>query len=283
MIRVLVTGANGQLGSEIKANSFEYTDMELSFIDKEDLDLSNLDELENFFGGSNYNYIINCAAYTEVDNAEDQNKLNHLLNRDVPERLAKICNAKKMVLIHVSTDYVFSGEAYIPLTEEDPTEPKSSYGKSKLEGEQKIQENTDEFFIFRTSWLYSPYGANFIKTILKLANERDQLTIVSDQIGTPTYAADLAKAILLTISQKSEKFGVYHFSNEGVASWYDFAHFFVSNKNLECKIIPISTSEYPFKAQRPLFSLLSKDKLKKELGIHPRHWSTALKEALQFF
>ena len=225
-------------------------------------------------------YCINCAAYTAVDKAEDELALARKVNRDGVENLARLCGEYGTTLIQISTDFVFAGTGNEPLVETDTAEPISVYGLTKLEGEQVIAAHTDKFFILRTSWLYSEYANNFVKTMLKLGREREELKIIWDQVGTPTYAIDLAGCILTIIETHSQQYGIYHYSNEGIASWYDFATAIFELSQTAVRTLPIRTAEYPTKATRPAFSVLDKSKVKKELGVAIPHWRTSLHECL---
>ena len=251
MINTVVTGGNGQLGSELKVHDSDNINFE--FIDKEDLDLTNSRDVKHYFQDKKIDYIVNCAAYTAVDKAEEEVESATILNERIPQHLAEICRKKKACLIHISTDYVFAGDGYLPLSEESFAQPISVYGSTKLNGERKIQEILPYHFIFRTSWLYSTYGKNFVKTILRASAEKEELGIIADQFGTPTYAKDLAIVIIEIMKSKSTNYGLYHYSNEGIASWYDFAEYFVMKKGIECRITPLRTHQYPTKAIRPPF------------------------------
>ena len=288
MINILVTGSNGQLGSEIRelASSYEY---DFFFTDKSELNITNKETIQNFINMNNINFIINCAAYTAVDKAEDDevnaDKINHLS----VQYLAEIAKEKNIHLIHISTDYVFNGKNHKPYVEDDTTSPNGVYGKTKLDGENAmISINPSNSIIIRTSWVYSSFGANFVKTILRLGKEKESLDVIFDQVGTPTYARDLAKAILEIISKldsrvKHENDGVeiYNYSNEGVLSWYDFAKEIMKMAKLDCKINPIETKEYPTPAKRPHYSLLNKAKIKKEFNIEIPYWKDGLDECLR--
>lgn len=281
-MNILITGANGQLGNEMRiaSLSLEEKGYHLFFTDINELDITEPESIDAFIHNHHINIIVNCAAYTAVDKAEDDAILCEKLNSEAPLNLAKAANKYNCRLIHVSTDYVFNGNHFIPYTEEDETSPDSIYGETKLKGEQNILKECNQSLIIRTAWLYSSFGYNFVKTMIKLGRERDHLSVIFDQIGTPTYAKDLANTICSIILNKP-KTGIFHFSNEGVCSWYDFAqaiHEIAGIKN--CKINPIHTSEYPTKANRPHYSVLDKTKIKHELGIEIPHWRESLKEAI---
>jgi dTDP-4-dehydrorhamnose reductase len=280
---ILVTGGQGQLGSEISllasASIHNFT-----LIDVKDLDLCDEAAVRKYFAANEFHYVINCAAYTAVDLAEDNKDLSFKVNATAVEILAEICKQKHIRLIHISTDYVFDGESNQPMREDHKPAPLSVYGHSKLEGEQHALALKDSYVI-RTAWVYSTFGKNFVKTISSLAKQRPELNVVADQIGTPTYARDLARAIFTIIdkieSGEKDEPGIYHFSNEGVISWYDFAQFIVQHYQLPCKINPIRTEEYKTKAARPKFSLLDKRKIRQTFGVQPPFWYDSLRECLE--
>lgn len=285
MAKILVTGSDGQLGSELKAIGKE-SENEFIFTDLHSLDISNEQMVQKFIHDYKPNYLINCAAYTAVDKAEEDIDLARKINGTAPGYIAEACLENNTKLIHISTDYVFDGAASNPYGEEKFTIPSGMYGKTKLEGEEFIVETDGEYIILRTSWLYSTYGNNFVKTMLKLGAQRSELGVVYDQVGTPTYARDLALAIIQIINQVENgksKFetGIFHYSNEGVASWYDFAHAIFELKNIECKLRALRTEDYPKPAQRPPYSLLAKEKIKHVYGIQIPYWRDSLQVALQ--
>jgi dTDP-4-dehydrorhamnose reductase len=263
-LNILVTGSKGQMGSEIKALSCDY-DYNFFFTTRLDLDITNKDDIRNFCESNNINVIINCAAYTAVDNAQTDKINADLVNRKAVKKLAKISEELNIKLIHISTDYVFDGRNFKPYCEEYQTNPQSVYGSSKLDGENHmIDINPKNSIIIRTSWLYSSYASNFLKTMLRLGKEKDELGVVFDQIGTPTYARHLVKTILDIIPNiKNEKVEIYNYSNEGVLSWYDFAKEIMKMAKIECTINPIETYQYPTPASRPHYSILNKSKIKK--------------------
>lgn len=288
MPNVLVTGANGQLGSELRSlirsdrtSRIEYQNF--YFTDRDSLDITDKEAIINFCSQNGITHIINAAAYTAVDKAEEDqdnaDKVNHLAVKN----LAESAKEQEISLIHISTDYVFDGKNYKPYIEDDPTNPQSVYGATKLAGEKAMQEaNPKNSIIIRTSWVYSSYGSNFVKTMLRLSKERDSLGVIFDQVGTPTYAKDLAQAILDIIPKiKNDSVAIYHYSNEGVLSWYDFAKEIMRMAKLECRINPIETREYPTPAQRPHYSLLNKAKIKKEFGIEIPYWKDSLDVCLK--
>lgn len=280
---ILITGANGQLGSEIRALSALYPQYDFTFTDRTTLDLSNLCKMENFFDDNTFDAIINCAAYTAVDKAESETDLVKTVNHRFVDMLAKIAKKRNCTLIHISTDYVFDGTNHRPYVESDPTNPQGVYGRTKRDGENAIlsvaPSNT---IIIRTSWVYSSFGNNFLKTMLRLGKERNTLGVIYDQIGTPTYARDLAQTILEIIPRiKNESPQIYHYSNEGVASWYDFAQTIFELSTIECQVNPITTDQYPTPAKRPHYSLLNKAKIKTDFGIIIPYWRDSLQACLQ--
>jgi dTDP-4-dehydrorhamnose reductase len=282
MPNILVTGASGQLGSELKELSKEYP-YRFIFASKNELDISDYEALEKFILTNLVDCVINCAAYTAVDKAEKEKELADKINHVAVKNLAILSDKLGLKLVHISTDYVFDGKNFKPYTEEDTTSPQSVYGKTKLDGERAIIKiNPRNSIIIRTSWVYSYYGNNFVKTMLKLGKTKESLNVVYDQVGTPTYAKDLAKAILRIIPKiKNEKVEIYNFSNEGVLSWYDFAKEIMKMSKTDCKIEPIETFEYPMPAQRPHYSLLNKAKIKKEFGINIPYWKDGLDDCLK--
>ncbi len=279
-MNILVTGAKGQLGSEIKVLSKKYP-YNFFFTDKEELDIIDKDKIKNFIDENKIDLIINCAAYTAVDKAEDDRELAKLINYQAVSNLAQISKEKDIKLIHISTDYVFDGKNYKPYKEDDKTNPINFYGITKLKGEKVFANSGAKGIIIRTSWVYSSFGNNFAKTMLKLGREREELSIIFDQIGTPTYAKDLAKTILDIIPKLDNKAEIYHFSNEGVCSWYDFAKEIMKIAKIDCTINPIETKMYPTPAKRPYFSLLNKSKIKKEFNINIPYWKDSLNKCLE--
>jgi len=281
MQNILITGSKGQLGSEIQFLSSQFNQFNFIFTDINELDITNKNDLKLFFIENKPNWIINCAAYTAVDKAEDDKDMADKINFEAVENLAKIASEFSAKLIHISTDYVFDGMHYRPYTELDSENPKSAYGCTKLEGEEAVQQYATDYLIIRTSWLYSVFGNNFVKTMLRLGKERSSLNVVFDQIGTPTNARDLAMAILNIIKNTAEnqtffKKGLYHFSNEGVCSWYDFAKEIIDYAQLNCLVQPILSADYPAKAPRPYFSVLDKSKWKKNFDLKIPHWKDSL-------
>jgi len=281
MLNVLVTGSNGQLGSEIEELSKEYK-YNFYFTDRTTLDISNPHAITEFIISNNINTIINCAAYTAVDKAESDAEMADTINHLAVKHLAEISKEKNIQLIHISTDYVFNGKNHMPYIETDETNPNGVYGKTKLDGEKAMIEiDPKNSIIIRTSWVYSSYGANFVKTMLRLGKEKESLGVIFDQVGTPTYARDLAQAILEIIPKiSSDKVEIYNYSNEGVLSWYDFAKEIMQMAKLNCEINPIETKEYPTPAQRPHYSLLNKSKIKKAFNLTIPYYKDSLNECL---
>jgi len=306
MNNTLVTGSSGQLGSEIKTlvvqgkakaslpkiNGTEVltsADTNYYFTDRDSLDITNPHAIKKFVEKNNIDTIINCTAYTAVDKAEDDEENADKVNHLAVKYLSEIAKERAISLIHISTDYVFDGKTHIPYKENDTTNPNGVYGKTKLDGEKAMQEiNPSNSIIIRTSWVYSNFGTNFVKTMLRLGKERDELGVIFDQVGTPTYAKDLAKAILKILPKLSHseldlesKVKIYHYSNEGVCSWYDFAKEIMKMAKISCKINPIETKEYPTPATRPHYSILNKSKIKEDFGIIIPYWRDSLKECLK--
>ncbi|HEY9001060.1 MAG TPA: dTDP-4-dehydrorhamnose reductase [Mucilaginibacter sp.] len=276
MSNIVVFGASGQLGTCLKTlantqgltNIFFPPENEANILDKE--------ALKKIFDTYQPAWCINCAAYTAVDKAEDEIDLARKINKTGAENLSDLCKEYNSVFIHTSTDFVFKGDKATPLDEEDIAEPINIYGLTKLEGEQAVIDKLEKYFILRTSWLYSEYGNNFVKTMLRLGIERDELKVIADQVGTPTYAMDLAEIILHIISGNSAAYGLYHYSNEGVASWYDFAKAIFDISGTKVKTLPIKTSEYPTRAVRPAYSVMSKAKIKQTFNIEIPYWRDSL-------
>ena len=282
MRNVLVTGSNGQLASCIKDLAKQYEGLNFIYTDYQELDICDLNQVNTFFkSNKKIDYCINCAAYTAVDKAESDVEKAFEINANGAKNLAIACREFDAILIQISTDFVFDGEKKEPYTETDVAKPISVYGASKLKGEVEIQKINKKYFIIRTSWLYSEHGTNFMKTMLKLAETRDEISVVSDQIGTPTYAGDLADVILKIISSKNTNFGLYHYSNEGVASWCEFAKAIFEASNIEIKLNPIKTSAYPTPAKRPVYSVMDKTKIENKLKVETLNWSESLLIALK--
>ncbi len=293
----MVTGCNGQLGSEIRVLSPGYKNINFLFSDIQELDITDFNKLKSYISEHKIDCIVNCAAYTAVDKAESEPELAAEINVKAVSNLAKLSVQFNIPLIHISTDYVFDGINYKPYLETDKTNPCSVYGKTKLSGEEEIIKEfgvgsseigvqNHKAIIIRTSWLYSSFGNNFVKSMIKYAKERGSLNVVSDQVGTPTYARDLAKAIL-DIVFKTDKIHspqstveIYNYSNEGVCSWYDFAKSIIEISDIKCPVNPIETKDYPTPAKRPQYSVLSKVKIREHFNIFIPHWRDSLKECL---
>lgn len=270
---LLVTGANGQLGNELRLLLGDSA----VYVDRDELDITDEAAVRAFFAEQEFEYVINCAAYTAVDKAEDDFKAADRINRLGPALLAKYGRR----IIQVSTDYVFDGTAHLPYKENDVANPTSVYGSTKLAGEEAALAEAETAVVIRTAWLYSSFGANFVKTMRRLGAERDSLGVIFDQIGTPTYAADLASAIVAMLPQiKAGTKEVYHYSNEGVASWYDFACAIMAESGLPCTVRPLETSEYPTRAVRPAYSVLNKAKIHRDFGLTIPHWMDGLKRCI---
>ncbi|WP_455666956.1 dTDP-4-dehydrorhamnose reductase [Phocaeicola sp.] len=280
MKNILITGANGQLGNEMRVLSAENKEYNYFFTDVAELDICDEQAVMSFVKDHHIHVIVNCAAYTAVDKAEDNLNLCTKLNSDAVGYLAKAAEANEAELIQVSTDYVFDGTNHLPYKETDATCPNSVYGVTKLKGEANAVEHCKKAMIIRTAWLYSTFGNNFVKTMIRLGKEREALGVVFDQIGTPTYARDLARAIFAAIN-KGVVPGIYHFSNEGVCSWYDFTKSIHRIAGITtCKVSPLHTDEYPAKAPRPNYSVLDKTKIKNTYGIEIPHWEESLKACI---
>jgi dTDP-4-dehydrorhamnose reductase len=275
---VLVTGANGQLGQAIQFVATNYPNIRFVFCSSLDLDISNKDNCESVFNNEKPDFCINAAAYTAVDKAESEPKKAELINVIGAKNLAESCKNFNTKLIHISTDFVFDGSKKEPYNETDLPSPKGVYGQTKLNGEKAIQEVFDAYFIIRTSWVYSQFGNNFMKTMLRLASERTSLSVVNDQIGTPTNAVDLANAILKIVESKTSnnQYGIYNFSNEGQCSWFDFAKKIFEINQVKIDLIPIPTTQFPTPAARPKYSTLDKSKIKTAFGIEIKPWEQSI-------
>ena len=282
---ILITGSKGQLGQSIKQISNSNSDFKWYFTDIEELDITDEEALNNFAKNKSIQYLVNCAAYTAVDAAETDTDNAYKINALAPELLAKLCAKKDIKFIHISTDYVFDGSENTPYSEQDELKPMGVYGISKLAGEAAATKALPESIIIRTSWLYSEYGKNFVRTMLYLGEQKDSLNVIFDQTGTPTYAGDLAKAIIRIIENNfnTKKWiaGVYHFSNQGVCSWYDFATEIMRKAKLSCNVFPIETYEYPTPAKRPHYSVLNKKKICDTYSLNIPHWTTSLHKCIE--
>lgn len=288
MTSILVTGANGQVGSELQSLVSQFPDFDFLFADLPDFDITDPEGIRALYEKHQFAYCINCAAYTAVDKAESDAELAYKVNVLGVENLAKVGLDFETQLIQLSTDYVYHNHQNTPFKEDDPTNPQGVYASTKLQGDEIAAKIDPQSMVIRTSWVYSTFGHNFVKTMLRLGKERDHLTVIFDQIGTPTYAHDLAKAIL-TIITKVKKgsiesqalSGVFHYSNEGVTSWYDFATAIFRIEGIDCLVSPIETKDYPTPAKRPHFSLLNKGKIKAAFDITIPHWESSLKDCLE--
>ena len=281
MNKILVTGAHGQLGTELNFLSSLLESDSFTFVDQNNLDITDAVAVNEFISTGNYSAIINCAAYTAVDKAETEKEIAFKVNADGAGNLAKAAKQFHAKFIHFSTDFIFDGTGLVPYTENDKPDPLSVYGASKLAGEERVLADNSAAIIIRTSWVYSSFGNNFVKTILKLCKEREHLNVIFDQIGTPTYARDLAGVVLHIIQQKEWKPGIYNYSNEGVASWYDFAVAIRDMAVLKTKILPIETSQYPTPAVRPKYSVLNKKKIKEIFALEIPHWRESLEKCMK--
>ena len=276
MIKALVTGGNGQLAQCLKEIVKYHDELDITFQDLPDLDITNKQQLESYFSNNELDYCINCAAYTAVDLAEEQSELAYAVNAEGPKNIAMLCLKYNIKLIHISTDFVFDGQQRTPYSETDAPNPLSVYGASKLQGERNIQDVMENYFIVRTSWLYSEYGKNFMKTMLKLSETRDQISVVSDQIGSPTYAGDLAEGLIKIVLSSSISYGIYHYSNGGIVSWYDFAVEIFKQFGKTIEVKPIKTKDYSTAAKRPKCSVLDTTKIKNNFNCTINDWQTSL-------
>jgi dTDP-4-dehydrorhamnose reductase len=285
-MKILVTGAYGQLGSELKQCRVNYSEWEFVFTDIDSLDLTQDDVVINYLSKNKFDVVINCAAYTAVDKAESEPDLAEKVNALAPRNLAIATKQTGAKLIHISTDYVFDGKAHRPYAENDEVNPQGVYGRTKLKGEQLCLSHNTDSIIIRTSWLYSSFGNNFVKTMLRLGKEKDALKVIFDQIGSPTYAADLAGAVLQMtkmLQNNPEKYvpGIYHYSNEGVASWYDFSKAIFELKGMDCRVQPVLSEEFPTPAKRPFYSVLDKNRIKNAFDLNIPYWKDSLKDCLK--
>ncbi len=280
MKHILITGGKGQLAQCIKKSAEGLKGYLFTYVDLDELDITKKGDVDRFFDDNTPDWCINCAAYTAVDKAESEQDLAKQVNSVGAKYLAEASKKHEAVFVQISTDFVFDGKQGAPYHEKDEPIPLSVYGSTKLEGEHAVAKILPEHFVIRTSWLYSEYGHNFLKTMLRLGNEKDELSVVCDQIGTPTYAGDLAGVILKLITSESDAYGTYHFSNEGVASWYDFAQAIFDESATKVNILPIKSEAFPQPAKRPAFSVMDKSKIKEELKIEIPYWRNSLKKAL---
>ncbi len=286
---ILVTGANGQLGMELAQLVSKYPAYHFVFTTREEMPLDNFDLINEMIDRNQPKYVVNCAAYTAVDKAESDKEMAHRINAEAPGVIAAACLRNNARLIHISTDYVFNGNGQKPYKEDDPTDPVNYYGESKLQGEQQVMSQNSGSIIIRTAWVYSQFGKNFVKTILRLVKEKEAINVVSDQYGTPTYAADLAEAIMQIItvldaetdSAGSSHAGIYHFSNDGIINWHEFAVAIRDISGSSCKVNPISASEYPTPARRPSYSVLDKSKISRGFNISIKPWRERLEACIK--
>lgn len=281
MKKILITGSNGQVGSELRILAAQYPAFEFVFVDRSDFSLENEEEIKTFLNKAKADYIINCAAYTAVDKAETETELADMINHKAVGTIAQWCFQNNCKLIQISTDYVFDGTSSVPLKEDDSTNPQSQYGKTKLLGELACLKNNPESIIIRTSWVYSEFGNNFVKTMLRLMKERDSINVVNDQVGSPTYAKDLAEALLKIINAENWYSGIYNFSNEGEISWFEFALAIKEISDSSCTVKGIPTTEYPTPAKRPAYSLLDKTKIKEVYKIEISEYKHSLEKCLE--
>lgn len=281
-MQILVTGSKGQLGNEFRKISGSETEHTWYFTDLPELDITKHEEVVAYFQAHSIDLCINCAAYTAVDKAEEETELANEINANALGHLADACLKNNALLIHVSTDYVFNGENHKPYDEHDPVNPTSAYGHSKAKGEAILQQHKCSSVIVRTAWLYSAIGHNFVKTMMRLGAERDELKVVADQVGSPTWAADLADALWqIAVKYEQPQKEIYHYSNEGAISWYDFAKTIMELNQLKCNVLPIESKDYPVKTKRPFYSVLNKSKIKHNYGITVPYWKESLIKCIE--
>ena len=281
-MNILVTGANGQVGQELQVIANDFAAYNCYWVDRAELDITNQAAVNDFFAANALDYCINCAAYTAVDKAETDQENAHAVNVLGVQYLAEACAQHQVKMLHISTDYVYHNSQNTPFVEVDITNPQGVYAQTKLEGDLAALKYNPKSLVLRTSWVYSSFGHNFVKTMIKLGTDRDKLTIIFDQIGSPTYARDIAITLLHIVSKGTDKWGeVYHYSNEGVCSWYDFAQAIFELKNIDCHTLPIETKDYPTPAKRPHFSLLNKAKIKADFYLEIPYWRDSLKVCLE--
>ena len=281
MNTILITGSHGQLGNEMQQAAKRFPEFNYIYTDVEELDICDKAALDAFVKSNDVNVIVNCAAYTAVDKAEDDVALCYKINADAVRNIGEVATANAVKVVHVSTDYVFDGTNYVPYSEDKLVSPNTVYGKSKLAGEQALMETCKQAVILRTAWLYSSFGNNFVKTMIRLGGEKDFIPVVFDQIGSPTYAADLADAILKVLSHETFVPGIYHFSDEGVCSWYDFTKTIHRIAGITCDVRPIESKDYPARTPRPHYSVLNKSKIKSTYGIVIPHWEESLLKCIK--
>lgn len=280
-VSILVTGANGQLGQSFKKIASRYSDFHFVFADRSLLDVTEEEKVKAFFSQHSFQYCINCAAYTAVDKAEEDKENALKGNVLAPRYLAQSCKQARTTLVHFSTDYVFNGEGQSPYLPDDPVQPVNYYGSTKLDGEKAIQQECEDYIIIRTSWVYSEFGKNFVKTMLNLMESRDAISVVNDQKGAPTYAVDLADAVMQMFTKGLKHKGIYHYSNKGMITWFEFAVSIQQLSGLNCQVNPIPTSGFPTPAKRPAFSVLDTSTLEKDYQIQIPEWKESLKTCIQ--
>lgn len=280
-MNILITGANGQLGNEMRRVSINSKNRYI-FTDVAELNITDKDAIRKMIDGEKISVVVNCAAYTNVDKAEDDETTADLLNNKAVKNIAEACKELDATLIHISTDYVFQGDKNTPRKEDEQTNPMGAYGRTKLAGEESVKHSGCKYIIIRTAWLYSPFGKNFVKTMRKLTSDKDSIKVVFDQVGTPTYAGDLAAVIYKIIENNMlGKTGFYHFSNEGVCSWYDFAQEICALSGNSCDVEPCHSDEFPSKVQRPSFSVLDKTKIKETFDVKIPYWKESLEKCIK--
>lgn len=282
-MNILITGSKGQLGNELRTLYGKYPEFKFTFTDVEELDITDMKAVAEFMDNQHPEVVINCAAYTAVDKAEQEPELALKINSLAVRNLSNACGEFNALLMHVSTDYIFGGTGHRPYIETDTPDPVSSYAKSKYAGETQMLSSCQNGIIIRTSWLYSSFGNNFVKTVMKVGKERGSMNVVYDQVGSPSYAKDLASAILAIIPALKSHEGVeiFHYANEGVASWFDFARAVVEFSGISCRISPIETKDYPLPASRPFYSVLNKAKIKERFGIEIPYWRDSLEDCIK--
>ncbi|MBI4239412.1 dTDP-4-dehydrorhamnose reductase [Candidatus Uhrbacteria bacterium] len=286
---VFIVGYKGQLGTELRARLEKNDDYTTLFVDRDELDITNEKAVQDFFARNPVNYCINCAAYTDVEGAEKNEEAARVLNAAAVGILARACRQADAILFHVSTDFVFDGRTDTPYTEQDTPNPLSVYGQTKLEGEHKAFQHNPKTVVIRTAWLYSPYGKNFVKTMLRLGSERQSIDVVCDQVGSPTYAGDLADALVSMIKSCGKKsleelefvYGTYHVTNSGSTSWYEFSKTIMEYAGLRCCVQPIEAKHFPSVVKRPSFSVLNTSKIQRVFGIIPPDWRASLRQCIQ--
>ncbi|HEX5667657.1 MAG TPA: dTDP-4-dehydrorhamnose reductase [Chitinophagaceae bacterium] len=280
-VHIIVTGANGQVGKELRDLAGTVRDAEFTFLSREDLPLENFELLRTVLNFRKPDVVINCAAYTAVDNAESFRDLAFLINGESVGVLAAVCSELGSRFIHISTDYVFDGTSHVPYRETDPTSPVNTYGASKLEGEEQALKFNPDSIIVRTSWVYSAYGKNFVKTMMKLMSERKEINVVDDQLGSPTYAADLAETLLHIATAAHAPGGIYHYSNGGAISWYQFAQAIAHISGSDCIVHPVPSSSYPTPAKRPAFSVMNTDRIREVFAVEIKPWRQSLEKCIK--